>query len=242
VISSSSLQIFNEFQTTQLLDIEGGTHLPRSRAIFLNAQYAYPWDIYFLTTVFIAVNHENNASLPILKLALVDSANDFYPNFGDSATSYFNGTNNISSQTLSLSLTRTPLVKSFDLTIYFVNWLLTGTVLFITIAAFYGKKEMPEVFLLFPVTVILTVPSLRALMVDSPAFGEVSSCWLCTTLIQSEHSITGILIGDLSLIPNMNDSETYNPIDIIGLFPQMIIVSLCSVVLLLHFVHKFGKQ
>jgi hypothetical protein len=177
MISTFSLQVFNEFQTTQLLDIEGGTHLSGSGgSIFLDAQYGFPWDVYFLTTVFIAVDHENNATLPILKLAPVDSANDFLPDFTDSpATSHFNGTTDTPSRTVSLTLRRTPLVKAFNLTIYAVNWLLAVMVLFITVVAFHGKKKMPEVLLLLPVTVILIVPSLRALMVDSPAFGELSN-------------------------------------------------------------------
>lgn len=178
MISLFSLQVFNEFQTTQLLDIEGGTHLSGTRgSIFLDAQYGFPWDVYFLTTVFIAVNHENNSPLPILKLAPVDSANDFSPDFTDSpATSHFNGSADTPSRTVSLTLSRTPLVKAFSVTIFIVNWLLAGAVLFITVVAFHGKKKMSEVLLLLPVTVILIVPSLRALMVDSPAFGGLPDC------------------------------------------------------------------
>ena len=87
-MSLFSLQAFNEFQTTQLLNIEGSTHLSGSVATVtllsgtkgseLDAQYGFPWDVYHLTTVFIVINHENNTTLPILKLAPVDSANDFF--------------------------------------------------------------------------------------------------------------------------------------------------------------------
>jgi hypothetical protein len=184
VISSFSLQIFNEFQTTQLLNIEGGIH-HRKGSIYMNAQYTFPWDTYLLTTVFVAVNHTNNATLPILKLALVDSANDFSPSFTDSgSTSHFNGTTDTPSRTVSLALIRAPLVKAFNMTIYAMNWLLAGTVLFITVVALFGKKKMPEVVLLLPVTVILIVPSLRALMDDSPASGasELSNRNLLTML------------------------------------------------------------
>ena len=179
MISSSSLQIFNEFQTTQLLDIEGATHLHvgSTQWISLNAQYGFPWDVYFLTTVFIAVNHENNITLPILKLAPVDSANDFLPDFTDSSVrSHFNGTTDSPSRMVSLTLRRTPLSKAFNLTIYVVNWLLAGMVLFITVVAFQRNKKLAEVLLLLPVTVILIVPSLRALIVNSPAFGELFNC------------------------------------------------------------------
>ena len=175
-MSPFSLQVFNEFQTTQLLNIEGSTHLSGTKGSELDVQYGFPWDVYFLTTVFIAINHENNVTLPILKLAPVDSANEFLLDFTDSAaTSHFNGTTDTPSRIVSLTLRRSPLVKVFNLIIYAVNWLLAGTVLFITIVAFHRKKKMPEVLLLLPVTVILIVPSLRTLMVNPPPFGELSN-------------------------------------------------------------------
>lgn len=182
-MSSFSLQTFNEFQTTQLLDIEGGFHPQGS--IDMNPEYRFPWDTYRLTTVFVAVNHTNNATLPILKLALVDSANDFSPSFTDlGSKSHFNGTTDTPSRTVILILARALSVKVFNVMIFIMNWLLAVTILFITIVALFGKKKMPEVVLLLPVTVILTVPSLRALMVDSPASGasELSNCNLLTML------------------------------------------------------------
>jgi hypothetical protein len=172
-----SLQTFNEFQTTQLLDIEGG-YLSRQAngPIVFNAEYIFPWDQYTLTTVFLAIGHENNATLPILRVVPVDFADNFSPNVMDSpATSHFNGTTDAPSRTVSLTLTRTPLAKSFILTIYAVNWLLTVMVLFITVGAFrLDEKRVPDALLALPVTVILIVPSLRALMVGSPEFGSLS--------------------------------------------------------------------
>ena len=40
----------------------------------------------------------------------------------------------------------------------------------------------------------------------------------------------------ISLILSVNDSLTFTILDTIGLFPQMKIVSLCSVVLVLHLI------
>jgi hypothetical protein len=72
-------------------------------------------------------------------------------------------------------LTRSPLVKAFSMIIFLVNWMLVGMILFITVVAFVGKKKMPETLSLLPITIILIVPSLRALMVNSPAFGELTT-------------------------------------------------------------------
>jgi hypothetical protein len=176
---SCSLQKLNEFQTTQLLNIEGGFLGSGSRkSIFFDAEYSFPWEAYTLTTTFVAVNHKNNTVLPILRVAPVDSANDFSPEFWDGPTTiHFNGTADTASRSMLLILKRTPLAKAFSVTIFAVNWLLTGLVLFVTVVAFWRSKErMPDVLLLLPVTVILIVPSLRALMAGSPAFGEVTNC------------------------------------------------------------------
>lgn len=113
------------------------------------------------------------------------------------ATSHFNGTTDTPSRTVSLALTRTPLAKAFVATIYFVNWLLTGMVLFTTVGVFrLNKKRMPDTLLALPITVILIVPSLRALMVGSPAFG-MFSCWFAAN-IPTESILLfaiGILLG-----------------------------------------------
>jgi len=193
------LQKLNEFQTTQLLNIEGAFVGSGSRrSIFFDAEYSFPWETYNLATTFVAVNHKNNTVLPILRVAPVDSANDFSPAFLDwPSTIPFNGTAEATSRSMYLFLKRTPLAKAFSVTIFAVNWLLTGLVVFVTVVAFQRSKErMPDALLLLPVTVILIVPSLCALMAGSPAFGIL--------------------------------------LDTLGLFPQMIIVSLCSFLLLLR--------
>lgn len=127
-----------------------------------------------MQTVFLAVNHLNNATLPILRLAPVDFADNFSPSFNDfETTSDFNGTSAVASRTVTLKLQRSPLTKTFNMLIFLVNWLLAGMVLFITVVAFWwNRTNMPDALVLLPITVILTVPSLRALMVGAPSFGK----------------------------------------------------------------------
>jgi hypothetical protein len=183
----SSLQVINEFQTTHLLDI--GTSWEMGWFIN-NAEFSFPWDQYQLSTSFIVVNHDTNATLPILALTPVDTPGGFltaYKNYR--ITNYFNGTADAQGMSVLFLLKRTPLVKAFSLTIYLVNWLLVGMTLFITVIAFLGKnlKSMPDGLLLLPVTVILIVPSLRALMVDSPTFGKLIAIY-CITLVECQLS------------------------------------------------------
>jgi hypothetical protein len=171
----------NEFQTTHLLDI--GTFWALGSFIN-NAEFVFPWDQYQLSTSFIVVDHKTNATLPILALVPADTAGGLFTTYSDHhVTSYFNGTTNVQGKSVLFLLRRTPLVKAFSMTICLVNWLLVGMILFITVVALFGKKPMPDGLLLIPVTVILIVPSLRALMVDSPTFGELIAEY-CATLLR----------------------------------------------------------
>jgi len=53
-----------------------------------------------------------------------------------------------------------------------LNWALTVLVVYITVAVMVSrKKEAGEGVLLIPLTIILTIPALRAMFVGSPPFG-----------------------------------------------------------------------
>ena len=56
------------------------------------------------------------------------------------------------------------------MTLLIVNWLLTGVVVWITVSAFTGV-EVDESILVLPLSVVLTIPALRAMWVGAPAFG-----------------------------------------------------------------------
>lgn len=189
--------MFNEFQTTQVLDISGGTlDVGPTDSNFYDAQYAFPWDFYMLDTSFIAVNHNTNASLPIARLAPVDFADTFSPDFSDAAViSTFNGTANTPGRYTHLTIRRSPLTKAFNVTIFVVNWALAFMVLFITSAAYWSKRDMPDQLMLLPVSVVLTVPALRALMIGAPPFGKGSISFHSRVLLT--RIILGILLGAL---------------------------------------------
>jgi hypothetical protein len=163
----------NEFQTTHLFKVGAAWAMG---AFLNNAQFGFPWDQYHVTTSFIAVNHESNATLPIVAIVPSEAAGGLFTDYSTYHTkSYFNGTADIPGQSVFFMLRRTFVVKTFVMTIFLVNWMLVAMIMFITVVAFCGKRQMPEGLLLLPVTIILTVPSLRALMVDSPAFGELTT-------------------------------------------------------------------
>ena len=71
------------------------------------------------------------------------------------------------------SFHRLVLSQLFVMVLFVVNWLLTAVVAYIAVSAYEGLP-MSEGVLILPVSVILTIPALRALWVDAPAFGEWS--------------------------------------------------------------------
>ena len=92
---------------------------------------------------------------------------------GQPSTTLLNGTL-VNSRFARLRLKRSNLSIVFVITIFLVNWALTVMVVYITtIALFSTESRITDGIVVLPVTVILTLPALRALFLDSPPFGEL---------------------------------------------------------------------
>lgn len=166
-----SVQALNEFQTSHLLEISAWNGLDQ--------QYAYPFDTYFLESSIIARDPDTNDSLPILTYYTVDSTNNFSPYVLEDSPTMSTGTDG--SITLSrfmyMTFRRTIFTQFFVVSLFAVNWALTGVVLYITLSANEGN-EVGESILLLPLSVIVTIPALRALWIGAPVFGT-SACYSC---------------------------------------------------------------
>jgi len=179
-----SVQAYNEFKTTQKLDNRDGfigiTTSPIK--LFYDGHFDFPLDVWYHRTVFMALDHSTGEPLPILRLAPVDFADDFLPYIiAEIQTVSNNGTSDLSSRVVKTKFRRTGLSIAFNFIIMAVNWLLTIAVLFSSLIAFRLKQStMPESLLLLPITVILTIPALRVLMIGSPTFGTsaLARCYL----------------------------------------------------------------
>ena len=62
--------------------------------------------------------------------------------------------------------------------IFILNWLLSAVVVLVAVVTHWSPsdegqtaEETPDSLVIFPLSVILTIPSLRGLMVGSPQFG-----------------------------------------------------------------------
>jgi hypothetical protein len=68
---------------------------------------------------------------------------------------------------------RTRLAQAFTLCLLLVSWALTIGSIYITLLIVFRTEETDDAVLLFPVTIVLTVPTLRSLDTGSSPFGIV---------------------------------------------------------------------
>lgn len=140
----------------------------------LDQEFAYPFDGYQMEVTFLARDHDTNQALPILGARIISSTNNmnFFLRY-DRATEQHNATTGetSTSRTMELALGRNGFTKAFVVTLFIVNWALTAVCAYITISALVGVT-LSESIVVLPVSVILTIPALRALWIDAPGFGE----------------------------------------------------------------------
>ena len=121
------------------------------------------------------MNGQTNQSSPLLALNPVDSTNNFNPKVVQNAvvarpSPSDNNAITYDARYVRIALTRTVLTKFFVLSLWLTNWALTGVVVYITISANDGV-EMADSILVLPLSVVVTIPTLRALWIGAPGFG-----------------------------------------------------------------------
>ena len=167
-LTCHSVQALNQFQTTHLIEISSWNGLDQ--------QYAYPFDTYFLDSSVIALNSDTNESLPVLAYYPVDVTNNFSPYVQEDSMTRTNINGTIAqSHFMRIEFRRTAFTMFFVMSLFTVNWALTAVVLYITLCANEGM-EVGESILLLPLSVIVTIPALRALWVGAPSFGTFVTC------------------------------------------------------------------
>ncbi|PSR77114.1 hypothetical protein PHLCEN_2v8059 [Hermanssonia centrifuga] len=174
VASIVYLQAINEFQTTHLLEVSAWHGLDQ--------QYAYPFDTYFLDTSIVALDSDAQKSFHIISLKPVDSTNNFFPYVVTDGPAWLrdsSGAEQFEGRYLRMTFRRTILTQFFIVALFSVNWGLTLVVVLITIWANDGN-EVNDSILVLPLSVILTIPALRALWVGAPGF---DSCGIFLQMI-----------------------------------------------------------
>ncbi|RDX45544.1 hypothetical protein OH76DRAFT_945531 [Lentinus brumalis] len=180
-----------EFQTEHLFQLNSWHNQDQ--------QFAYPFDTYTLDTVFQAFRSGTNVSVPILFLRISDATSSFQPILiqdADVRTRSINGSQIIHGRGVQYSFQRIALSQVFVVVLFVVNWLLTAVVLYIAVSAYDGVP-MSDGILILPVSVILTIPALRALWVGAPSFGLLLDA--CGTFLQ----MVVVSLASLYLVVNV---------------------------------------
>ena len=170
-----SITTFMEFsQDHQLAVYAGAIYIvpPVATRHWFDQPILAPFDDYVLDVEAFVIDTATNQSLPILKLSAADPTDNFYADnqFDWETESTFNDERVISRHFV-MRVKRSFLSKIFTIVLLIVNWFLTAGCLRITLLSVVGHEDISEGLLLLPITVILTIPTLRQLYVGSPPFG-----------------------------------------------------------------------
>jgi hypothetical protein len=148
----------------------------------LGLDFLYPFLNYEFTHHFMAVSNSSALSaVPILEVILVTSTDNYVPvaNAGTELfTIPFEGiAEPVQVYTIKLSISLSSVARAFSIVLFAVNWGLALIVMFMTISLVVEKNrnnaQIPDSVLAMPVTIILTIPALRALFIGNPPFGNV---------------------------------------------------------------------
>ena len=140
---------------------------------------AVPFDSHITGTAMLAINTTTNTSTPILFSlnSLIQNFNveggENYPE--QSNLTYDPGTGPIAAaflpSSVDITVTRSTLSRAFTICLFIVNWALTSVSVWVTTVIYFKGEKPPDAILVFPLTVVVTIPALRNLYVGSPPFG-----------------------------------------------------------------------
>ncbi|KAF5369536.1 hypothetical protein D9758_002630 [Tetrapyrgos nigripes] len=171
-----------------------GTKKPQ----FVTQEFLHPFGVWETKQSYLALSPSSAGSfamsdntttfqaLPILEMSAIDSTDDFVPTKSfavpvlNARVPFPNGTWTDQAYVLMTTIQYSVIAKIFCMAIFFINWFLTILVMGLTIkVVFHWKRsrgrrtgvKQDSTVLLFPITVIFSIPQLRALFVGDPAFG-----------------------------------------------------------------------
>jgi len=135
-----------------------------------------PFDTYLLNTLVFVIEKETNKSIPIVKL----TAGQAPGNFGISSTevktasnyTYDSGTGpttiNVDSKIIRIEAKRSRFAQALTICLFLVSWTLATCSIYIVALVIFRREQMNDAVLLLPVTIALTIPTLRSLYPCSP--------------------------------------------------------------------------
>ncbi|KAG1849505.1 hypothetical protein F4604DRAFT_92211 [Suillus subluteus] len=126
----------------------------------------YPFDVYSAYVSLLAIDTDSNQSLPISGVIGYGSVIDW----NGSSVSYPTTVGNETLYALALTLRRQRMVKAFAILLVVTNWVLSVTVLWMTVLVLF-RAHVDDNLILTSAAVLFALPQIRATMPDSPPFG-----------------------------------------------------------------------
>ena len=138
-----------------------------------------PFDDYYVAVNAFVIEKETNKPVPIVAFGACEGADDFFISSVEGQAkinyTYDPGTGpttmEVDSSVTSLTVKRSHLAQAFTMCLLIINWALAIGSTYITLAVVIRRERVHEGVLLLPVTLVLTIPTLRGLYVGSPPFG-----------------------------------------------------------------------
>ena len=138
-----------------------------------------PFDTYTVTASAFVIEKATNESVPIVLFAACEGSDGFYVSSGEtqmkSTYTYDSGTGStaveVESNVIDIIAKRSRFSKAFTICLLLINWALSICSTYVTLVVVIKKKRVDKEVLLLPVTLILTIPTLRGLYAGSPPFG-----------------------------------------------------------------------
>ena len=141
-----------------------------------------PLDRYRFTTFAFVVERTTNKSIPITMFAVgdgdggpvdftttfveVETRNNFTYNTPDGPV-----TVEVESRTMVATTRRSNNARALTFSMFAINWILTLGSVVIVVVVFMRRGEVKDGVAFLPITVILSIPTIRVLYVGSPPFG-----------------------------------------------------------------------
>ena len=159
------MNVFNVFYVDHSLDIV--------------SMDAVPFDSYVSSALLLVIEKATNKSVPIVTFAAGEGPDNFAVSSFDMETksnyTYDSGagptTAEVESRVIRITVERSQLARAFTICMMIVGSALAIGSTYLTILVFFEGDGVDRAVLLLPVTIILTIPALRALYPGSPPFG-----------------------------------------------------------------------
>ena len=205
-----------------------------------------PFDTYSASLVAFVIERATNNSVPIVTFAACEGSDKvFISSVGTSMISTRNydpwtglTTADVYSSLTKITAIRSQLAQAFTICLLLIDWALALGSAYVTFIVVVAKENVHEGVLLLPITIVLTIPTLRDLYVDSPPFGiYLGRSWVLRFWFRADAALRYIwvLLADndsCMLSPQVLVQGLTQISDTFGFFLQMMIVAICSMILL----------